>query len=67
MFHCLHVDICKVPVGYMDLREDSASVAQPAVSSPSNAAMLPGTAGVGTKARQIALNRFAPQKLVILL
>ena len=51
----------------MDLREDAAGVAQPAVSSPSNAATLPGTAGVGTKARQIALNRFAPQKLVILL
>ena len=51
----------------MDLREDGPGIAQPALISPPKAAMLPGTAVVGTNARQMALDRFAPQKLVVLL
>ena len=47
---------------YVDLREDVIDVTQPAAISLSQGVMPPNTAGVGTKARQMVLNRFAPQR-----
>ena len=56
-----------MPVICMDLREDLADTSQPAVINPPKAVALPATAVIGTNARQMALDRFAPRKLVELL
>ena len=64
-FDSLHLDGQKAPVHYMDLRE--GDMTQPAAISPTKAVMPSVNAVIGTNARQMALNRFAPQKLVVLL
>ena len=66
-FVFIHVDVQRVPVICMDLREDLADTSQPAVINPPKAVALPATAVIGTNARQMALDRFAPGKLVQLL
>ena len=63
-FDSLHLDGKKVAVHYMDLRE--GDMMQPASISPTKAVM-PSVNAVRTNARQMALHRFAPQKLVGLL
>ena len=64
-FDSLHLDGQKAPVHYMDLRE--GDITQPAAISPSKAVMPSVNAVIGTNARQVALDRFAPQKLAVLL
>ena len=49
----------------MDLREGDTM--QPAAVSPTKAVMPSVNAVIGTNAKQMALDRFAPQKLVVLL
>ena len=58
-FDSLHLDGQKAPVHYMDLRE--GDMMQPAAVSPTKAVMPYVNAVIGTNARQMALDRFAPQ------
>ena len=64
-FDSLHLDGQKGAVHYMDLRE--GDTAQPTAISPTRAVMPSVNAVIGTNARQMELNRFSPQKLVVLL
>ena len=64
-FDSLHLDGQKAAVHYMDLRE--GDITQPAGYCPSKAVMPSVNTVIGTNARQMALDRFAPQKLVVLL
>ena len=57
-FDSLHPDGQKAPVHYMDLREGYTT--QPAAISPTKAVMPYVNAVIGTNARQMALDRFAP-------
>ena len=64
-FDSLHLGGQKAPVHYMDQREGDTT--QPAAISPTRAVMPSVNAVIGTNARQMPLDRFAPQKLVVLL
>ena len=66
-FVFIYVDVQNVPVICLDLREDLAGISQPAAINPPTALALPATTVIGTNARQMALDRFAPGKLVALL
>ena len=65
---CLYLlDVQRAPVICMDVTEDLAGISQPAAINPPTAVALPATAVIGTNARQMVLDRFAPRKLVELL